>query len=699
MVDQSNYLYVIGGWGSTDVLNDVWRSGDGGASWEQRAVSAAWSTRSAACSVVDPGNYIYVMGGRGGTTPFTLLNDVWWSGDGGVTWTQMIASAQWGVRFSSSCLADSLGRLYLMGGHGNTNDAGPYYNDVWRSSDGGITWTCITSSAPWAGRSQAASVIDSQGVIYIMAGYSSGTLYSDVWKSSDFGSTWQQVGVSGSQWGARTMINAAMDPSGAIYVVGGYNGYSVGNYNDVWISGNGGTSWQVVTSSASWPPRNSFTALFDNVGRLFVLGGGTNSGIANDIWVASCSFLAPTQSPTEQPTTTTAQWPKFRYNDYGTGLSPYNLSFAGTPTARVKYQTGGEVWSSPAIAQDGSIVVGSYDYYIYCLTSAGSLRWRYQTGSTGNSVYSSPAITQDGSIVVGSKDGYIYVIGSSQPTASPTPALTASARPSAAHTLPTALPTAARTLPTAALIYPQQLSTTSAWPKFRYNDFGAGLSPYSLMSFSGGASAWAKFQTGGVVYSSPAIAQDGSIVVGSKDNYVYCLTSAGSLRWRYMTDAGVLSSPAITQDGSIVVGSWDFYIYCLTSAGSLRWRYQTGNDVQSSPAIAQDGSIVVGSHDGYIYCLTSVGSLRWRYQTGGSVFSSPAIAQDGSIVVGSNDKYIYYLTSAGSLRWSYQTGAGVYSSPAIAQDGSIVVGSYDSYIYCLTSAGSLRWSYLTGSQV
>jgi outer membrane protein assembly factor BamB len=114
-------------------------------------------------------------------------------------------------------------------------------------------------------------------------------------------------------------------------------------------------------------------------------------------------------APTKQ--VYTAQWPKFGFNNNRTSQAPYSLGFSGDPLALVRYQTGSFVRSSPAIAQDGSIVVGSDDDYIYCLTSTGSLRWRYQTGSA---VQSSPAIAQDGSIVVGSEDDYIYCLTSTE---------------------------------------------------------------------------------------------------------------------------------------------------------------------------------------------------------------------------------------------------------------------------------------------
>ena len=37
-------------------------------------------------------------------------------------------------------------------------------------------------------------------------------------------------------------------------------------------------------------------------------------------------------------------------------------------------------YSSPVIGTDGTIYIGSSDYYLYAVNPFGSLKWRYQTG-------------------------------------------------------------------------------------------------------------------------------------------------------------------------------------------------------------------------------------------------------------------------------------------------------------------------------
>ena len=110
----------------------------------------------------------------------------------------------------------------------------------------------------------------------------------------------------------------------------------------------------------------------------------------------------------ESQLSTTAIWPKFRYNSQNTGQCPYDVTIS-SPYAKWKFTTGESVYSSSAITQSGDIVFGSMDKNLYCLTSAGSQRWKFTTGSY---VTSSPAITQSGDIVFGSYDKNLYCLTS-----------------------------------------------------------------------------------------------------------------------------------------------------------------------------------------------------------------------------------------------------------------------------------------------
>ncbi len=57
-------------------------------------------------------------------------------------------------------------------------------------SAAGVTWTCRTAKAGWAGRSAHTSVVDAAGAIYVIGGFIIGSdayYFQDVWVSTDGG--------------------------------------------------------------------------------------------------------------------------------------------------------------------------------------------------------------------------------------------------------------------------------------------------------------------------------------------------------------------------------------------------------------------------------------------------------------------------------------------------------------------------------
>ncbi|MHC1568770.1 MAG: PEGA domain-containing protein [Candidatus Syntropharchaeia archaeon] len=266
-----------------------------------------------------------------------------------------------------------------------------------------------------------------------------------------------------------------------------------------------------------------------------------------------------------------------------------------------------------------------------------------------------------------------------------------------------------------------------------------------------GSLKW-KFKTGDNIYSSPAIGKDGTIYVGSWDNYLYAINPDGSLKWKFETDYGVWSSPAIGEDGIVyanlcyfcalnpdgslkwrnqgedprlivlhlagfseisspAIGDKTIYVgvcewlYAVNPDGSLKWRFETGGRVTSGPAIDEDGTIYILSDDGYLYAINIGGGLKWRFKISEEgedtpwAKSSPAIGKDGTIYVGSWDNYLYAISQDGTLKWKFRTGDRIYSSPAIGKDGTIYIGSNDNYLYAISSYGMLKWKFKTGGDV
>ena len=98
---------------------------------------------------------------------------------------------------------------------------------------------------------------------------------------------------------------------------------------------------------------------------------------------------------------------QFHYNAQHTGdYSPVAGSNVSNGKLVWNYTTGGDVWSSPAVA-NGTVYVGSYDNNTYALNATtGTKLWNY---TTGDNVESSPAVI-NGTVYVGSNDGNVYAL-------------------------------------------------------------------------------------------------------------------------------------------------------------------------------------------------------------------------------------------------------------------------------------------------
>jgi outer membrane protein assembly factor BamB len=246
------------------------------------------------------------------------------------------------------------------------------------------------------------------------------------------------------------------------------------------------------------------------------------------------------------------------------------------------------------------------------------------------------------------------------------------------------------------------------------------------------------FATEGALISSPAVAANGTIYVGSDDRKLYAINPDGSLKWSFLAGSLVESSPMIGPDGTIYVGSNDRKLYAINPDGTKKWEYRTGDQIFSSPAIGSDGTVYVGSLDHRVYAIDSEGFLLWYFTTPAEVraspsvttngtiyvgagtnffainpdgtqnwvfaasnvfYSSAAIASDGTIYVGCTDKKLYALTSAGAEKWESKTSEAIYGSPSIGPDGIVYAGSYDNKLYAIRTNSFQKWTFTTGGDV
>jgi hypothetical protein len=238
--------------GDIHETNDTCSSTDNGAKWEIVNPHADWSSRGGERCVILPDGSIILMGGSTVTSPHppfnTCHNDVWGSTDNGATWKLINSNAGWSARGSYSSVVMPDGTIILMGG---SSCGVGLVNDVWRSKDGGLTWNLVNSSAGWSPRIDFSAVVTKDGSIILMGG-NDRSRKNDVWRSNDEGATWTEVNAS-AEWPARYGQSSVVTPDDKIIMMGGFTGeinLTTRVLNDVWESDDYGATWKLVNKSA-----------------------------------------------------------------------------------------------------------------------------------------------------------------------------------------------------------------------------------------------------------------------------------------------------------------------------------------------------------------------------------------------------------------------------------------------------------------
>jgi len=380
--------------------------------------------------------------------------------------------------------------------------------------------------------------------------------------------------------------------------------------------------------------------------------------------------------------------------------------------------------SSPAIAPDGTVYVGSADHFLYAFKPDGTVKWKYETGSD---LLASPAIGADGTVYIGSGDRQIYAINPDGtlkwivPTKS---VFTSSAAIAADGTIYVAGTGIDQTIFSCVSNSSCSKTVTQAcgpgFPRCPTDEtcVTGQATGYTVIAQLGnfyaltdeGSQGTIKWTLGlsGVVHSSPAIASDGTIYIGSNGDFVFDRTN--------ICDNTSVYPPSDADPSRPVNG----HFYAINPDRTLKWAFDTLGDVVSSPAIGGDGTIYVGSQHptkfygkdrstlidessaatGFVYAINPNGTLKWFQDLFGDVDSSPAVGGDGTIYVGSDNFHVYALNPAdGSIKWVEPTRDKVKSSPAIASDGLIYIGSNDKSLYVFNPDGTEKLRFDSGGSV
>lgn len=162
-------LVLMGGinwWNASDAthnLTDVWSSADLGATWTQLWKVAPFGIRHGATSVLVSDAILLIAGD---SLDAATEGDVWSSSDLGVSWSEVNSAAFSARSFHTSTVDIETGTIVVASG---LSAAGVPLNDVYTSTDSGVTWTTATSDAEFSAR-YGASSFWRKSVVYIVGG-------------------------------------------------------------------------------------------------------------------------------------------------------------------------------------------------------------------------------------------------------------------------------------------------------------------------------------------------------------------------------------------------------------------------------------------------------------------------------------------------------------------------------------------------
>jgi hypothetical protein len=300
-------MLMFGGYGGTDLHNDVWGLTLAGTpTWKSLTPTGTSTTaRFYHTAIYDPVRRRMIV--FGGTELYGYLNDVSALSLAGTrAWTELAPRPR--AREYSSAIHDPVrDRMVVFGG-----DNYDILNDVWELPLAGTpAWTALTpTGTPPSGRTGHSAIYDPvQDRMVAFGGYQGHYDFDDVWALSLTGTpAWTVLVPTGALPVRRSYHSAIYDPVRDRMVVfgGGLGDYGPG-YNDVWALSLAGTpAWTQLTPTGALPcVRYLHSAIYDPVrDRMVVFGGyGSPGGYLNDVWALSLAgtpawtALAPTGAP------------------------------------------------------------------------------------------------------------------------------------------------------------------------------------------------------------------------------------------------------------------------------------------------------------------------------------------------------------------------------------------------------------------
>jgi hypothetical protein len=283
IADDLGKLLVFGGKGGAGDLNDTWVFDVKTSAWKQISAGASVpSPRHGGSLNYDPTRKRAVL--FGGLGPSGNLNDTWTFDLEKEAWSQVTTKGTTpAIRYGHSTVYDPK-RDQLLVSHGFSNTR---FDDTFALDLKTDTWVDISPAARPLKRCLHDAIFDTKyEQMYLYGGCSSGfgpCPQGDLWLFDPAKKGWTEIKPSGAAPAGRDNPSLIYHPLGSIWLFGGRTGNGVAN--DLWTFVPADGAWKQITAPNAPAARRSHRAVWDAVNsRMLVFGGRGDSGALADMW-------------------------------------------------------------------------------------------------------------------------------------------------------------------------------------------------------------------------------------------------------------------------------------------------------------------------------------------------------------------------------------------------------------------------------
>ena len=324
-------------------------------------------------------------------------------------------------------------------------------------------------------------------------------------------------------------------------------------------------------------------------------------------------------------------------------LKPRQAEFAW------RFATGGQIRSRPAVAADGTVYAIAEDSFLYAISPGGGLAWKCDLGWLPADCLS---VSPDGMIYVGLTNKDFLAVN------------------------PNGVPAWREHVDALFIGDPLIAPDGTVY---------VGIAPGTLLSMSESGRLQWSITLPATLLSAPVMDGAGTIYLIASDRRLYALTQWGEFKWSLPLGA-VAVTPAIAADGTVLVGTTDGQVIAVTPDGDVRWKSAVGAPV-AGVSVGPD-EIVAATADGLLAGFSADGKELWKERTGARLDSSP-LMRGASFLCFARDGTLFMVRMP--VRIVERLSVGTSGAAVVARDGSVYLGGRDWVLYAFPRpAGQVR---------